>query len=76
MLELDQLQRTLQLPDSTRKRVAASLEQLTVFPLLGRTLVGDLKLRYVIGPWPWMMLVYRFDEARDRVVVVSVQDLR
>jgi hypothetical protein len=30
----------------------------------------------MIGPWRWMLLVYQFDEATDRCVVVTVQDAR
>jgi len=32
--------------------------------------------RFLIGPWPWMILVYTFDEPDDAVYVVAVHDGR
>ena len=31
--------------------------------------------RVVLGPWPWMLIVYAFDEPGDRVSIVTVQDV-
>ena len=33
-------------------------------------------MRFVLGPWPWMILVYIYDEAADRVSVVAMYDAR
>lgn len=61
----------------TLDRILRSLELLTRFPLAGRALHGQWEgFRLVIGPWPWVLLVYIFDEAADRVFVVTVQDAR
>ena len=32
--------------------------------------------RYVLGPWPWMILVYRYDEASDLVFLLAMVDAR
>jgi hypothetical protein len=32
--------------------------------------------RFVLGPWRWMIIVYVFDEAADRVAIVTIQDAR
>ncbi len=75
--KLDRLIETLSLPSTTRARVRASLEPLAAFPLIGSELVGRWKgYRFVLGPWPWMLLIYQYDEITDEVGVVSVQDSR
>lgn len=66
-----------QLPDSTRTRVGLGLRLLVSFPLAGRPLGGRWSgLRLVLGPWPWMLVLYRYDEARNEVAVVTIQDAR
>lgn len=39
------------------------------------TLVSDRtgSLRYLLGPWRWMIILYRYDEATDEVHIVAVQ---
>ncbi len=75
--DLDQLIRSHSLPASTRDRLKTSLASLETFPLLGRALSGRWAgFHVVLGPWPWMLVVYAFDEAADRVVVVTIQDSR
>lgn len=65
------------LPEDTRQRVRGSLEPLEQFPRLGPELSGRWSgLRFILGPWRWLLLVYRYDEPADRVVVVTVQDAR
>ena len=32
--------------------------------------------RFVVGPWRWMIVVYAFDEADDRVAILTIQDAR
>lgn len=66
---------TLSLPADTRTRVAASLRTLTRFPEIGPELSGRWAgLRFVLGPWRWMLLIYEYDAGADRVVVVTIQD--
>lgn len=75
--DLDQLIATLSLPADTRDRVRRSLEPLGEFPLLGPGLTGRWHgMRFVLGPWRWMLLVYEYLEEADRVVVLTIQDAR
>jgi plasmid stabilization system protein ParE len=75
--DLDGLIRTHSLPSDTKARVARSLRALERFPLIGPTLSGRWEgLRFLIGPWRWLIFVYVFIESEDRVVVVTVQDAR
>jgi hypothetical protein len=74
---LDRLTRTHSLPTDTRTRVRNSLTPLASFPELGRELEGRWsEHRVLLGPWRWMLLVYRVDLDNDRVVVVTIQDAR
>src|SRR5919106_3927249 len=75
--DLDRLIVTLTLPADTRERVRRSLAALEQFPRLGPELKGRWAgLRFILGPWRWMLIVYQFDEPRDRVTVVTIQDAR
>jgi plasmid stabilization system protein ParE len=75
--DLRRLIRTLSLPAKTTDRVRASLESLSTFPELGARLTGRWEdFRFVLGPWRWMLLVYVYDEATDRVSIVTIQDAR
>jgi hypothetical protein len=75
--DLDALISTHSLPTDTRLRVAKSLRGLQRFPLMGAPLDGRWAgLRFVLGPWRWLLLVYVFIESGDRVVVVTIQDGR
>jgi plasmid stabilization system protein ParE len=68
---------THSLPSSTADRVRASLLPLAAFPRLGPALGGRWHgLRFVLGPWPWMLLVYSWDEATDEISVITIQDAR
>ncbi len=65
------------LPADTKERVRRSLRHLERFPRMGGELGGRWAgLRFLLGPWRWMILVYGFFEDEDRVVVVTVQDGR
>ena len=65
------------LPASTRARVRTSLRPLATFPLLGPALIGWWQgFRFILGPWPWMLLVYVYDAAADQVSVITIQDSR
>jgi hypothetical protein len=75
--DLDRLIATHGLPASTRDRVKLVLGTLTDFPRLGPKLTGAWDgFRFLLGPWPWMLLVYAYDEASDEVFVVTIQDAR
>jgi plasmid stabilization system protein ParE len=68
---------TLELPADSWLRIVRSLRVLETFPLAGPRLEGRLTPnRYVLGPWPWMILVYRYDSASDRVFVLAAFDAR
>jgi plasmid stabilization system protein ParE len=75
--DLDRLTLTLTLPADARERVRRSLRVLQRFPRLGPELEGCWSgLRFILGPWRWMLIVYQFDEPDDRVTVVTIQDAR
>lgn len=73
--DLDRLVHVLSLPADTRARVRRSLTPVSEFPRIGQLLAGRWSdLRFVLGPWRWMLIVYEFVEDEDRVVVVTIQD--
>jgi hypothetical protein len=66
----------LSLPTDTRQRVRRSLGPLSRLPLLGPELEGRWEgMRFLLGPWRWMLLVYEYRPDEDRVVV-TIQDAR
>jgi hypothetical protein len=68
---------THSLPASTADRVWASIEPLRPFPSLGAPLAGRWSAyRFVLGPWRWMLIVYRYEEELDRVMVITIRDAR
>jgi hypothetical protein len=75
--DLGRLIQTRSLPASTRDRVKTSLAPLVRFPELGRALTGRWSgFRVLLGPWPWMLLLYVFDTGADQVALVTIQDAR
>lgn len=75
--ELRALIESRQLPADTRQRVARSLLTLEEFPRAGKQLSGAWRdCRALIGPWGWLIIVYMFIEAEDRVVVIAFHDAR
>jgi hypothetical protein len=47
------------------------------FPRLGPSLDGRWQgFRFVLGPWPWMLLVCSWDEEADEASVLTIQDAR
>jgi plasmid stabilization system protein ParE len=65
------------LPPNATHRVQRTLRTMERFPLAGRALTGRWEgTRFLVGPWPWMILVYAFDEPDDAVYVVAVHDAR
>jgi hypothetical protein len=68
---------TLGLPADALRRVQSSLRILERFPLAGRALTGPWeRTRFVIGPWPWLILIYLHDEDDDVVYIVAAHDGR
>jgi len=77
LADLDELIEVLGLPPTTRSRVQRSLRVLERFPLAGRALHGRWSgMRFLIGPWPWMILVYVHEPADDAIAIVAVHDGR
>lgn len=75
--DLDRLIRTHSLPADTRERVRETLHALERFPLLGPALIGWWEgIRFVLGPWRWMLMVDVIDTERDVVTIVTIQDAR
>ena len=75
--DLRELVETVGLPPTTNARVQRSLRILEQFPFAGRALTGRWeRMRFLIGPWPSMILVYVHDEADDVVSVVALHDGR
>jgi len=75
--DLDRLIAALSLPTDTRARVRTSLGPLSRFPLLGPELEGRWDgMRFLLGPWRWMGLVYEYGPGEDRFVVVTIRDAR
>jgi hypothetical protein len=75
---LDRLILTHSLPADTRPRVRRSVRHLTRFPRIGPPIPtsGDEEIRFLLGPWRWLIIVYLYIEVEDRVVIVSVEDGR
>ena len=75
--DLGELIETLGLRANALRRVQASLRILERFPLAGRALTGAWAgTRFLIGPWPWLILIYVHDEHDDAVYVVAAHDGR
>lgn len=75
--DVDEAISELSLPEDTWSRVVRSLSVLGTFPLAGRELLGRwAPTRFVLGPWSWMVLLYRYDGSSDRVYVVAMHDAR
>jgi hypothetical protein len=75
--ELRELMETRPLPVDTRERVSRTLLTLEEFPRAGKQLSGLWRdCRALIGPWGWLIVVYMYIEAEDRVVVIAFHDAR
>jgi len=75
--DLDRMIITHSLPPDTRERVRRALRPLEQFPRIGRQLEGRWKpLRFILGPWRWMLILYSYEEPDDLVLVVAFQDAR
>jgi plasmid stabilization system protein ParE len=69
---------THSLPADTTERFRRSIAPLAEFPRLGRALEGGgyEGLRFILGPWRWMVAVYEHREPADEVHVLVVEDAR
>ena len=75
--DLRDLIRSHRLPRNTAERVRHSLRPLADFPELGPELGGSLApRRFLLGPWRWMIVVYRFYPDRDLVAILAIVDGR
>jgi ParE toxin of type II toxin-antitoxin system, parDE len=75
--DLAELIRANSLASTTQERIIRSLRPLAEFPLLGAELGNHWQgLRFVPGPWHWLIVVYAYDKERDEVAVVTFQDGR
>jgi plasmid stabilization system protein ParE len=75
--DLRELIVTHDLPADTPARVARSLRALEQFPNMGAALAGRWSgMRFLLGSWRWMLLVYVVLDDGAGVVVVTVQDAR
>ena len=75
--DLERLMATHLLPADTKQRLTSSLRPLARFPRLGVE-IGERRpsYRFLIGPWPWLVVIYGYIEQEDRVVVLSIEDGR
>ena len=75
---LERLIKTHTLPPTTKARVKRSLDRLGRFPLLGREIDQGRwsGYRFILGPWRWLVILYRYDEESDTVMVASFEDGR
>jgi plasmid stabilization system protein ParE len=75
--DLRDLIRTRHLLENTMERVGRSIRPLADFQELGGKLGGALApRRFLLGPWRWMIVVYRFYPERDLVAILAVVDGR
>jgi plasmid stabilization system protein ParE len=75
--EIRALIETRRLPADTRERISRSLLTLGEFPRAGKQLSGVWRdCRALIGPWGWLIVVYMYIEAEDRIVVIAFHDAR
>jgi hypothetical protein len=74
---LDRLIITHSLPADTYARVYRSLSMLERFPKIGREVAGRWQqLRFILGPWRWLLIVYVYDDERELVSILTIQDAR
>lgn len=75
--DLRDLMRTHRLPANTIERVKRSIRPLADIPELGAELGGPFApRRFLLGPWRWMILIYRLYPERDLVAILAMVDGR
>lgn len=75
--DLLELIRTRNLPADARQRVRRAIQPLRDFPALGSDLGPAFGgRRFLLGPWHWMILIYRHYPEHDVVVILAIVDGR
>ena len=75
--DLAQLILTPSLPADAVSRVRASIAPLASFPQIGKRLTGRWRdFRVILGPWPWMLIVYLYDAPTNPVAIAATHDAR
>jgi hypothetical protein len=75
--DIDEAISALNLPGDAWVRIGRLLRVLETFPFAGPELAGRwAPTRFVIGPWSWMILLYRYEKSSDLVHVVAMHDGR
>jgi hypothetical protein len=65
------------LPADTPDRIRRTVEPLQQFPLFGPALDSATpEVRFLVGPWRWLVIVYAYREADDVVAVLTFEDGR
>lgn len=69
---------THSLPADTNERFKRSVAPLEEFPRLGRELegAGFGGMRFILGPWRWLVVVYSYELDADEVWILTVEDAR
>ena len=75
--DLRDMMRTHRLPENTIERFRRSTRPLADFPELGAELGGTFApRRFLLGPWRWMIVIYRFYPESDLVAILAIADGR
>jgi plasmid stabilization system protein ParE len=63
------------LPSDTAARIRRTLAPLEQFPRLGPVLESAMpEVRFLLGPWRWLLVVYIYRESDDLVAVLAFED--
>ena len=65
------------LPVDTKDRIRRTLAPLEQFPLFGPAIdSASPGLRFLLGPWRWLVIVYSYRKADDTVAILAFEDGR
>lgn len=65
------------LPPDTAARIRRTLAPLQRFPRLGAVLDPAMpEVRFLLGPWRWLVVVYAYRETENLVAVLAFEDGR
>jgi hypothetical protein len=65
------------LPADTNARIRRTLAPLERFPRFGPALdPATPEIRFLLGPWRWLVIVYAYRETDDLVAVLAFEDGR
>lgn len=74
---LEHLAESRSLPSGAKERALEIAEHLGQYPQMGSPLPhAHHDLRYLLGPWPRMILVYAYSTDEDVVTLIGVEDSR